>query len=138
MGNLSFAEFRPTILQANREMVQGDATRLKQIYSHQDDITILGGFGGIAQGWLQVEPRLNWAASQFARGTFAEEEVSVVVGTELAYTVAIERNQVDVGQPPVPQTLELRVTQIFRREPAGWRLVHRHADPLVHQRSPQS
>jgi ketosteroid isomerase-like protein len=138
MGNLSFAEFRSTILQANREVVQGDATRLKEIYSHQDDITILGGFGGIERGWSQVEPRLDWAASQFSRGTFAEEEVSVVVGTELAYTVAIERNQVDVGQPPTPQTLELRVTQIFRREPAGWRLVHRHADPLVHQRSPQS
>ncbi len=138
MGEPSFAEFCATVAQANRDVVQGDATRLKQIYSHQDDITLLGGFGGIEQGWSQVEPRLDWAASQFFQGTFAEEPVSVVVGTELAYTVAIERNQVYVAGQSSPQTLELRVTQIFRREPEGWRLVHRHADPLVPKRPPQS
>ncbi|APB32412.1 hypothetical protein GlitD10_0111 [Gloeomargarita lithophora Alchichica-D10] len=134
MGEASFAEFRTAVVQANQEVVQGDATRLKAIYSHQEDITILGGFGGVEKGWSQVAPRLDWAASQFDRGTFAEEEVSVVVGTELAYTVAIERNHVYMGNPPEPQTLELRVTQIFRRELDGWRLVHRHADPLVQKR----
>ncbi len=29
----------------------------------------------------------------------------------------------------------LRVTQLFRREPAGWRPMHRHADPLVERAS---
>ena len=28
--------------------------------------------------------------------------------------------------------LSLRVTLAFRREASEWRLVHRHADPLVH------
>jgi len=26
----------------------------------------------------------------------------------------------------------MRVTQVYRRDDSGWRLVHRHADPLVH------
>ncbi|MEN9217180.1 MAG: nuclear transport factor 2 family protein [Gloeomargarita sp. HHBFW_bins_162] len=136
MSDPSFPAFRTTLTQANQAVIQGDATRIKQIYSQRDDVTLLGGFGGIERGWTQVAPRLDWAASQFSRGTFAEEDISVVVGSELAYTVTIERNQVDTGNPPEPQTLELRVTQIFRREPDGWRLVHRHADPFVQKRSP--
>ena len=29
------------------------------------------------------------------------------------------------------QDWSLRVTLVYRREPSGWRLVHRHADPLA-------
>jgi len=138
MNDPAFAEFRAVVAQANREMVQGNPTRLKAIYSHQEDVTILGGFGGVERGWSQVEPRLDWAASQLQDGTFTEETVSMGVGTELAYTVTIERNCVRLDNNPEPQPLELRVTQIFRRESGQWRLVHRHADPLVHKLSPQT
>jgi len=65
MNDPAFAEFRAVVAQANREMVQGNATRLKAIDSHQEDVTLLGGFGGVERGWSQVEPRLDWAANQF-------------------------------------------------------------------------
>src|ERR1051325_7460383 len=31
------------------------------------------------------------------------------------------------------QDWSLRVTEVYRRDAAGWELVHRHADPLVHR-----
>ena len=44
--------------------------------------------------------------------------------------VVIERQHGRVGDLP-DQDWSLRVTLVFRREGSEWRLVHRHADPLV-------
>jgi ketosteroid isomerase-like protein len=42
----------------------------------------------------------------------------------------IERGHGEVGGVPA-QDWPLRVTLVYRREGAEWRLAHRHADPLV-------
>jgi hypothetical protein len=42
----------------------------------------------------------------------------------------IERARVEVGRLP-SQDWALRVTLVYRRDGTEWRLVHRHADPLV-------
>ena len=41
-----------------------------------------------------------------------------------------KRSRVEVGGLPA-QDWSLRVTLVYRREDAEWRLAHRHADPLV-------
>ena len=53
------------------------------------------------------------------------------VSGEIAYTVAIERSTVCVVGQDVPAAMSLRVTHLFRREEGGWKLLHRHADPLM-------
>jgi len=47
----SFAAKRTKSITAIREFIQGDPEPLKRLYSHGDDITIFGGFGGLARGW---------------------------------------------------------------------------------------
>jgi ketosteroid isomerase-like protein len=49
----------------------------------------------------------------------------------MAYSVEIERSQARVGNSGEVRPLALRVTTIFRLESGDWKLVHRHADPLV-------
>jgi ketosteroid isomerase-like protein len=121
---------------ANIDLLQGNPKPLQQLYSHGEDITVLGGFGGYERGWAEVGPRLEWAASQFLSGRYERTTISMVEGTDLAYTVSIESNRVREKGKSGETQLDLRVTQIYRRENGQWRLVHRHADPLVTRQAP--
>jgi ketosteroid isomerase-like protein len=60
------------------------------------------------------------------------ETLSPTRSGDLVVLVAIERQHGEVGGLP-DQDWSLRVTLVFRREGTGWRLAHRHADPLVHE-----
>jgi ketosteroid isomerase-like protein len=57
---------------------------------------------------------------------------SVCTAGIFAVLAVIER-QHDVAGGPPERDLSLRVTLVFRREGAEWRLPHRHADPLAHR-----
>jgi ketosteroid isomerase-like protein len=50
--------------------------------------------------------------------------------------VAVERQEGTVADLP-SQDWSLRLTLVFRKETTGWRLVHRHADPLVRVVKPE-
>jgi ketosteroid isomerase-like protein len=54
--------------------------------------------------------------------------VAAGVSGDLAYVVGYERGAASVGGDPV-EPLDLRVTQVYRREDDKWKLVHRHGDP---------
>src|SRR5262249_55673876 len=71
------------------------------------------------------------ALAQFFRsGTLDQEVVATYDAGNLVVLVTIERARAEVGGLP-EQDWSLRVTQVFRRDGTAWRLVHRHADPLV-------
>jgi ketosteroid isomerase-like protein len=136
MNDKSWNEAMALAKEANLLMLRGNPEPLKSLYSHRDDVTVLGGFGGFERGWQEVGPRLDWAASHFSNGHFEQEDISTIVGSDLAMTVTIERYTVRIDGAANETAEELRVTQIFRREADGWKLVHRHGDPLVNKRSP--
>ena len=64
------------------------------------------------------------------------EYLSSGVSGDLAYTVAIERSEVRLVGQDKPSTMPLRVTHVFRKEDGAWKLVHRHADPLIDKTAP--
>jgi ketosteroid isomerase-like protein len=119
---------------AQKEFVKGNPQPLKDICSHADDVTVLGGYGGFEKGWsAQVEKRYDWAAARF-NSTEDErrvENISLVVTSEMAYSVDIERTKIRLANTDEVRPMALRVTSIFRRESGQWKVVHRHADPLV-------
>jgi ketosteroid isomerase-like protein len=123
---------------AQSRFINGDPTLWKQNASHRVDVTILGAFGGYGEkGWEAVGARYDWASSQYNDGgaTMQVEYLNVGVSGDLAFTVAIERQKGARVGDQQPTQRALRATQIFRKEAGAWKLVHRHADPLVEKRA---
>jgi ketosteroid isomerase-like protein len=57
--------------------------------------------------------------------------ISKLVTAELAYIVWIERQKAKMGARQDVTPVDLRVTMIFRPEDGEWKVVHRHADPII-------
>lgn len=110
------------------ELVEGRPEPFKALWSHADDVVIMGAFGGYERGWEQVSARLDWAAQGIASTDRWAENVVTVVGADLAYTVDLEHMTRHVGDDLRPRTL--RCTQAYRKESGQWRVVLRHADEL--------
>jgi len=129
--------FRAALRAAQNRFAQGDSGGMRDLYSHGEDASIFGGFGGLERGWDEVGPRLDWAAGQFSGGKHDEDLLFEHVGDDFSYTVAIEHNH--GGRHPQTgrdSSVDLRVTMIYRKEGGAWRIVHRQADPVLQTRPP--
>ena len=124
-----FAAFLDAVDAAQLELQNGRAAPFKALWSHRDDVTLSGGFGGaIEKGWVAVGPRLDWVASQFSNGAHRNERVASGTSGDLGYVVQRESITFRVPGSAEESAREYRVTMVFRREPFGWRIVHRQAD----------
>ena len=116
----------------------GDAAPLAALWSQRDDVTIFGGFGAYERGWVDVAPRLAWAARRFAGSQTTYEPLAAGRSGDLGYAVGLERSEVRLlGQEDTRPSV-LRVTHLFRREEGAWRIIHRHADPIAVKTSPEA
>ncbi len=129
-------EFNQTMAcyaQAMDRLYNGDPEPIKALYSHGDETSQCGYWGGVERGWGEVSARWDWVAAQFVPGTNAhtQEVLQTSVTAEMAYVVFIERALVRLVDHPESQEIAIRVTAVFRREADGWKAVHRHGDSLV-------
>ena len=72
--------------QALGDLVEGRPEPFKALWSHADDVVILGAFGGYERGWKQVSARLDWAATGIKATDRTAENVVTVVGDDFACT----------------------------------------------------
>jgi ketosteroid isomerase-like protein len=133
----SFKKFLTTWEEGTTNFINGDPTLYKKHASQSDDATIFGAFGGYGEkGWKAVGARYDWAASQY-KESGAQKKVdylSIVVSGDFAYTVSIERTNAILIDMKKTEPRVLRSTQIFRKENGEWKLLHRHADPLIEKK----
>jgi len=76
-----------------------------------------------------VSQAFRRVASMYSSGSpVTFELVAARVSGDLAYLVGFERGAASVGGAPA-EPVNLRITQVYRREDGEWKLVHRHGDP---------
>ena len=104
------------------------------MFSDREDVSLANPYGGIARGPEQVGELQSRTASTYREGDASGfETISKYATPDIAYLVELERGRAKVAGGEEFTPIALRVTSIFRREDHVWKVVHRHADPLVHR-----
>jgi len=129
MGTESFDATLVRVEAAQVELVRGKPEAFKTLWSHRADVTLVGGLGGaIERGWDRVSQRLDWVSSQYTQGRREHEEVSRLVGSDVALVVQRETIRFRAPGETNETVQQLRATMVFRMEAGAWKIVHRHAD----------
>lgn len=111
--------------------MRGDIKQYQSLIAFTDDFTLMSPFGGASKRGSSVTSEKLEAMGRFFRnGTLRVEAIETFGSADMIVLVLIERAHVEVGGLPA-QDWSLRVTLVYRREGAEWRLAHRHADPLA-------
>ena len=104
---------------------QGHAEPFLGLWSHADDVSIMAAIGGYQVGFDAVRDLLRAAARTQSFDRWRADNLETLVGRDLAITVELEH----YGRAGTDD-MTLRATQVYRREPEGWRVIHRHGDVL--------
>src|SRR5918997_204020 len=116
--------------EATSAFMRGDMDRYLALTPHARGFTLMNPFGGAPPRYEDRSESLRAAADYFKGGEAKLEVTETHVWGDTAVLVMIERQHGQVGGLP-DQDWPLRVTQVYRRDGSDWRVVHRHADPLV-------
>ena len=121
------------------EFMRGNHEPTKLLYSEREDVTLGNPFGPFARGWTHVVETMERAASHYLDGDATGfDAIARYVSPDLACIVEVERLRSKVGGRDDVAPVELRVTTVFRKEDGGWKIVHRHADPITTAQAAES
>lgn len=115
---------------AHSALMAGEVARYFEMVAPAADLTLMTPMGGLARRGEVTPEEVEGMRSFFRGGTGTAELVGAYASGDLAVLVMVERARAMIADLP-EQDWSLRVTLAFRREEGRWRLVHRHADPLV-------
>lgn len=116
-------------VRAERAMFDGDDGPRRAIWSEGEPVSVLGAWRNAADRAELVDAFAELSASFSNCADYAFELIAFDVRGEMAYTVGYERVSASIDGEP--RTFTLRATQVYRLEPVGWRVVHRHADKVA-------
>ncbi|QKQ26448.1 YybH family protein [Candidatus Reidiella endopervernicosa] len=94
---------------------EGDMEPMKAVWSHADDITYMGPYGGFQVGWKQVLEVWEEHTAMKIGGKVEHADMRVTLGEDIALTQNYEigENNPVEGEP---EKVSIRATNVFRKE----------------------
>lgn len=108
-------------------MFTGNLEPMNAIWSHSEQITDMGPFGGRLTGWEAVSEEFQKEAAMKLGGSIVCKDLHVFAGTDMGYTVCIEEGE-NMSADGKPVKVSHRATNIFHLENGQWKLVHHQTD----------
>ena len=127
----SFNSFLTARERASTAFVEGDVAPLLAVSVDTDPATIYPPTGPVVVGADAVNTGNAAGAETFAPG--AENRFEILHSGsdgDLGYWTGVQRSKVVLKDKSEPVTINLRITELFRRVDGEWKLFHRHADTL--------
>jgi ketosteroid isomerase-like protein len=127
-----FDEFMRRRAQAALAYVNGDFAPLGGLVPREGEASFFGPGGGSVRGAGAVAARYETDARNFETGS--ENQLDIIqsgADGDVGFWTGFQNARVRLRGKPEPVAMRLRVTEIFRRGPDGWAMVHRHADMLA-------
>jgi ketosteroid isomerase-like protein len=111
---------------ALNRMANGDAGSLADTWSHGADVTTMHPIGGREVGWDKVRDSFQQVARIASGGNIRLDDQLIQVTGDLACELGVERGRARFAGEWVD--LDHRVTNLYRRDAGGWKVVHHHTD----------
>jgi len=127
----SFETFLTARERASTAFVEGNSAPLLAVSVDTDPATIYTPTGAVVVGADAVNASNAAGAETFAPG--AENRFDILHSGsdgDLGYWTGVQRSKVVLKDKREPVTMNLRITELFRRVDGEWRLFPRHADML--------
>jgi ketosteroid isomerase-like protein len=107
-------------------MINGDASTMDEVWSHDGSVTTMHPIGGREVRWDHVQPVWGQVAGVASDGQVALADQVLSVAGDMAYQIGVERGHATMAGEDV--AIEQRVTNVYRREGGTWKIVHHHTD----------
>jgi len=111
-------------------MFKGDVEPMKSAWSHADDVVYMGPGGSIKVGWSKVLKDWESQGARKLGGKVEPKDVHFTCGEEIAVMYARETGEnTNIGGKR--EKVDIRVTNLFRKEKGGWKMIGHHTDLLA-------
>jgi len=110
---------------------KGEGRAVDALTSRVDPVSFFGPDGGRVESSEAVRKSFAAGAANFSPESDSRLEIIDMGGDgEIGFWTGIQHAKLKMKGRDDIVPMQLRITEVFRRQDGGWKLVHRHADML--------